>query len=222
MGKIIDIEGLDGSGKGTQSDLLYKKMKVNYKGMLKYISFPNYKSESSSTLKMYLNGEFGKSPFDVNAYAASSFFAVDRFADYKKNWQEDYIKGKTIIANRYTASNALYQMPKLKKDDWEDYLTWVYDYEYNKLELPKPNIIIYLDVPIEISQELMEKRYLGDNSCKDLHESNMGFLKLCRDAGLYAAKRDGWTVINCVNEGKIRDINNINKDIIECIDKSLR
>ncbi len=213
-GILIDIEGLDGSGKETQAQLLYTYVKNKFSKKVGYVSFPNYKSDSSALVKMYLNGEFGSDPFKINAFAVSSFFAIDRFLTFENGLKKDYQAGKWIIANRYTSSNALYQMPKLERQNWENYLTWVYDYEYNKLGLPKPDIVIYLDVPLEISQQLMDKRYKGDSSKKDLHESNLNFLKHCKEAAEYSAHRDSWNIIKCVENNKLKSIEEIHEEIV--------
>lgn len=226
-GKLIVIEGLDGSGKNTQTKLLVdflSKSKENFatESSVKYISFPNYSSPSSALVKMYLNSEFGKSPQDVNAYAAASFFAVDRYADFKKNWENFYKNpSHTVVCDRYTTSNAIYQMCKLKEDMWPDYLTWLYDYEYNKLELPKPTCVIYLDMPIDISQNLMEKRYDGDVSKKDLHEANLKFLKTCENAAKYISSHDNWFVIPCCENGKIKTKEKIHSEIIDFLKKNI-
>lgn len=215
-GKLIVIEGLDGCGKNTQVNLLVEFLKRKGK-KVKYLSFPDYNEPSSSLIKMYLNREFGKDPNKVNAYAASSFYAVDRYASYKKFWEKNYKSGEIIICDRYTTSNTFYQMSKLPKNEWENYLTWLYDYEYNKLGLPKPNNVIFLNVPIEISQNLMEKRYLGDKNKKDLHESDITFLKNCKEAANYVIKKDGWAEIFCAKENKMRDISDIHDEIIKNI-----
>lgn len=215
-GKLIVIEGLDGCGKNTQVNLLVESLKRKGK-KVKYLSFPDYNEPSSSLIKMYLNREFGKDPNEVNAYAASSFYAVDRYASYKKFWEKNYKSGEIIICDRYTTSNTFYQMSKLPKNEWENYLTWLYDYEYNKLGLPKPNNVIFLNVPIEISQNLMEKRYLGDKNKKDLHESDITFLKNCKEAANYVIKKDGWAEIFCAKENKMRDISDIHDEIIKNI-----
>lgn len=212
-GKLIVIEGLDGSGKATQTAMLRSKLlQLN----LKYyqVSFPDYNSKSSSLVKMYLNSEFGESPNDVNAYAATSFFAVDRYSSYIKDWKEKYQSGYIIIADRYTTSNVIYQMSKLGTDDWDYYIDWMQDYEYNKLGLPKPDKVIYLDMPVEISQEFMNKRYKGDETKKDIHESNVSFLNNCRDSALYAAKRLKWDTIECSNNGIPRVIGEIYNEVL--------
>ncbi len=194
-GKIIVIEGLDGSGKNTQARLLTEKLAENFD--IKRLSYPDYESNSSALVKMYLGGELGDDPMAVNAYAASSFYAVDRIASYLKHWKADFEKGTNFVFDRYTTSNAVYMLSKLKDEEKEDFLNWLTDFEFVKMGLPAPDKVIYLDMPTEISQRLMSKRYEGDESKKDLHEKNVEFLKLCRENALYAAKVLGWTVIEC-------------------------
>ena len=215
-GKLIVIEGLDGCGKNTQTKLLidyFKTKNLNYK----YLSFPNYESPSSSLIKMYLNSEFGKNPNDVNPYAASSFYAVDRYASFKSDWEKDFINGFIIVCDRYTTSNSFYQLSKLENSLWDEYLTWLYDYEYNKLGLPKPSIVVYLQCNIQLSQSLMKNRYHGDESKKDIHESNMDYLKKCSEAANYVAKKDNWFTVNCCNGVKIKDKIEIHNQIINLI-----
>ncbi len=215
-GKLIVLEGLDGCGKNTQTRLLTERFKKENLDV-KYITFPNYEYASSSLVKMYLNSEFGSSPDDVNAYAAASFYAVDRYASFKKYWQKFYENGGVILCDRYTTSNAIYQMCKLEKKFWNEYLTWLYDYEYDKLGLPRPDSVIYLRGDIEVSQKLMAGRYEGDESKKDLHESNIKFLKKCSEAASYVAKKDGWKIIDCCKNGEMRGKNEIHEEIIKII-----
>ena len=216
--KLIVIEGLDGCGKQTQVSMLVKALEEKKK-KVKYITFPDYKEPSSALIKMYLNSEFGSSPSDVNAYAASSFYAVDRYASYKKFWEKNYLSGEIIICDRYTTSNAIYQMCKLPKNEWDSYLTWLCDYEYNKLKLPRPSKVIYLNMPIETSQALMKKRYSGDESKKDLHESNIEFLKICKEAAEYVLQKDDWIKIDCVKDNIVKSKEQIHGEIISFLEK---
>ena len=209
---LIVIEGLDGSGKGTQTALLRERI-ISSGHAVRHISFPNYEETSAALVKSYLAGEFGTSPDSVNAYAASSFYAVDRYAAYRKHWASDYLGGVNILADRYTTSNAVYQMTKLPKDQWEGYLTWLEDYEYNLLELPAPDAVIYLDMPPQVSQRLMSGRYSGDESRKDIHEANISFQEQCRGSALYAAERLGWNVISCCEGEQPRSIDEISDEI---------
>lgn len=196
-GKIIVIEGLDGSGKNTQARLLCDALSKEYQ--VKRLSYPDYESDSSALVRMYLGGELGDDPMAVNAYAASSFYAVDRIASYLKHWKNDYENSVNFVFDRYSTSNAVYMLSKLSEGEKESYLRWLEDYEYVKMGLPAPDKVIYLDMPTDISQRLMSKRYEGDESKKDLHEKNVEFLKLCRGNALFAAEKLGWTVIECSN-----------------------
>lgn len=195
-GKLIVIDGLDGSGKTTQFELIQKKL-TDKNIAFKPISFPDYNQPSSALVKMYLAGQFSKNADEINAYAASSFYAVDRYASYKMFWENDYDNGNLILASRYVTSNAIHQMVKLPKNEWDNYLSWLEDYEYNKLSLPRPNKVIFLDMPVEISQNLLTKRYNGDENKKDIHEANVNYLIECRKTALYAAEKLNWIVINC-------------------------
>ena len=154
--KLIVIEGLDGSGKATQTKLLADKL-TSMGRTVRKLEFPDYDSPSSSLVKMYLNGDFGKNPEDVNAYAASAFYAVDRAASYLKNWKNDCNNGSVILCDRYCTSNIIYQMSKVKNDERDGFIEWQSDFEYNKLGLPVPDAVIYLDVDPDVSQRLMEK-----------------------------------------------------------------
>lgn len=196
--KLIVIDGLDGCGKSTQFDLLTKKLDEN-KISCKPISFPEYDKTSSTLVKMYLNGEISKNADDVNAFAASSFYAADRYISYKLFWEQNYKNGDIILASRYVSSNAIHQMAKLNKEKWNDYLDWLEDYEYNRLELPKPDKIIFLDMPVEISSKLISSRYKGDETRRDIHEADLNYLKKCRLSALYAAKKCNWDIIECNN-----------------------
>ncbi len=216
MGKLIVIEGLDGSGKSTQLELLNKKL-AEMGVDCKTVSFPDYDNPSSTLVKMYLNGEFGKKPGDVNAFAASVFYAVDRYASFKSAWGEYYSNGGTVIAGRYTTSNAIHQASKLDKVEWESFLSWLYDFEYNKIGIPKPDKVIFLDMPVEVSQKLLSKRYDGDNSKKDIHESDTKYLENCRKAAVFTAQYSGWETIPCAKDGEARSIEDISSDILKSV-----
>lgn len=214
--KLIVLEGLDGSGKSTQFDKLASYLKGE--GVkLKAISFPDYENPSSALVQMYLGGKIAGSAEAVNAYAASSFYAVDRYVSYKQFWEKDYTEGSLILAARYVTSNCIYQMTKLPEDKWESYLEWLEDYEYGKLGLPKPDKVIFLDMPIEISQRLLSARYGGDESKKDIHEKNIDYLHMCRRAALFTAEKQGWEIIGCSEGGEPLPIDEIFGKLLESI-----
>lgn len=221
MGKLIIIEGLDGCGKSTQTQLLeeyFEKNSINFKK----IKLPDYDSKSSTLVKMYLAGEFGNDAADVNAYAAGAFYAVDRFSSYKLDWGNDYNNGTLILADRYATSNSIYQMEKIDESKWDEYLDWSADFEYNKIGIPKPDLVIFLDMPVEVSQRLMTARYDGDESKKDVHEANVDFLNKCRKSALYTASKQGWAVIPCSDGEKPLPIEEIHNTILDFVKKELK
>ena len=220
MGKLIVIEGLDGSGKSTQLELLPQNLKKS--GIdSRSVSFPDYDSNSSALVKMYLGGEFGKKPGDVNAYAASLFYAVDRFASYQKDWKLDYEAGSVILADRYVTSNMIYQLSKVGAEEKDAFIRWVEDYEYGRLGLPEPTATIYLDMKPEISQELMKQRYEGDESKKDIHERDVAFLKECRENALYSAEKAGWNVVCCYENDTPKTIEQIHEEVMAVVNRYL-
>lgn len=216
MGKLIVIEGLDGCGKTTQINRLPEVL--SGKGLdSKIISFPDYEDPSSTLVRMYLGGEFGDKPDSVNAYAASLFYAVDRYASYKRHWSEYYENGGVVISGRYVESNAYHQMAKLPFDEWEGYLNWLYETEYGKTAIPKPDLVIFLDMPLEVSSAMMSSRYCGDESKRDIHEKDRQYLANCRKAAQFAAEKCGWTIISCAENGQPRSIDAISEDIARCV-----
>ncbi|AJD32938.1 thymidylate kinase [Clostridium sporogenes] len=220
-GRLIVIEGSDGSGKATQTKKLYDKL-VKQNKKVKKVEFPNYKSESSALIKMYLSGEFGKNPDSVNPYASSTFYAIDRFASYKKDWEEFYLKGGIIIADRYTTSNMIHQAAKIKEVQAKDkFLNWLWDFEFEKFNLPVPDCVIFLDMPPKCSKSLMETRnnkFTGEKE-KDIHENNYEYLLESYNNSKYISEKYGWNRIECTNEDKIKSIDQINDDIIKVITK---
>ncbi len=220
MGKLIVIEGTDGSGKSTQFGLLTRRLRsegVEFRNLV----FPQYSEPSSALIRMYLGGEFGKNPGDVNAYAASAFYAVDRYASYKKDWGEWFENGGLIVSDRYTTSNAVHQASKEPAESRQAFLQWLSEFEYDKLGLPRPDLIIYLDMPTDFTERMMRKREADTHTCADIHEQDLQYLSLCRQTGKDAAAYYGWTVISCVADGKLRSIEDIHEEIYRHVMASL-
>ena len=219
-GKLIVMEGLDGSGKATQAKELARALQSQ--GLpVRQITFPDYASDSSALVKMYLGGKFGSHPDDVNAYAASSFYSVDRFASYKMNWGEFYHQGGVVIADRYTTSNAVHQCSKLPQEQWDAFLAWLFDLEYNKIGIPAPDRVIYLEVDPAVSQKLMSDRYQGDESKKDIHEKDTEYLMRSQRAARYCAQTLGWTQVACCNNETMRSISEIHADVLRAVKEIL-
>ena len=212
MGKLIVIEGTDGSGKSTQFSLLTRRLEQE-NHPFRRIVFPRYQEESSALIRMYLGGQFGGSPADVNAYAASSFYAVDRYASYKQDWGAWYEQGGLVLSDRYTTSNAVHQASKESGEKQAAFLNWLYEFEYDKLGLPRPDLVIYLDVPTDFTEKLMRSREAETNTKADIHENDLAYLATCRQTGRAAAVHYGWTVIQCVCDGQMRSIADIHEEI---------
>ena len=212
MGKLIVIEGTDGSGKSTQFRLLTKRLDDEKRSFQKLV-FPQYSEPSSALIRMYLGGEFGTKPSDVNAYAASAFFAVDRYASYKKVWGQWYENGGLILSDRYTTSNAVHQASKEPEETRDEFMKWLYEFEYDRLGLPRPDLTIYLDVPTDFTEKLLRHREADTDTKADIHEQDMEYLATCRRIGKAAANFYGWTVIECVRDGAMRSIEDIHEEI---------
>lgn len=199
MGKLIVLEGLDGSGKGTQSHLLAERLTKEGK-KVRLIEFPSYGSAGATLVELYLHGDLGGKPEDTGAYAASMFFAADRYVSYRQDWGRDYEDPDTIvIANRYTTANAYHQLSKMEKSGWDAFLTWLWDFEYTKLGLPTPDQVILIDVPQSVSDANVEKRSRETGVQLDIHETDHEYLHRCREAALYVAEKCHWTVIACAD-----------------------
>lgn len=213
-GKIIVLDGIDGTGKTTQSLRLLKQLQQHTDQVL-YLSYPNYQSPSSALVQMYLSGELAQQVQDVNAYAASSFYAVDRYATYLKEWKQYYDQGMIIILNRYVSSNAIHQMPKLPQHRWNSFMDWLDDYEHVKLTLPRPDHIFFLDMSHAVADQLILSRYEGDQTKKDLHENDLSYLASCREAAHYAAKRQHWSIIQCCEDDQLLSVEAVFEKILQ-------
>ncbi|MDY3772901.1 MAG: thymidylate kinase [Candidatus Faecousia sp.] len=212
MGKLIVIEGTDGSGKSTQFRLLTHRLEKDNTPFEKLV-FPQYGEPSSALIRMYLGGEFGTHPEDVNAYTASTFFAVDRFASYKKVWGRWYEQGGLVVSDRYTTSNAVHQASKEPPEKQKAFLKWLYELEYDHMGLPRPDLVLYLDVPTDFTETLLRSREAATGTHADIHEADTAYLAASRRMGRIAADFYGWKVISCVAEGKMRSMEDIHEEI---------
>lgn len=208
MARLIAIDGLDGSGKGTQSQKLYDYLADQGK-KVRLLSFPTYKEPASTLVNFYLSGGLGGRPDDTCAEAASAFFACDRYVSYRTDWKKDADGGGIIIANRYTTANAVHQLAKLPGERWEQFLDWLFDFEFERLGLPAPDDVVYLEVPVSVSLSLIEKR----GNQKDIHELDVPFLENSYKAAQFCAEKLGWKKISCVRNGTLKSIEEIFEEI---------
>ncbi len=221
MGKLIVIEGLDGSGKSTQTPILEEELKAQGKEV-RVVSFPQYENDSSMLVRMYLSGTFGTKPGDVNAYAASSFYAVDRYASYKQEWKTFYEKPDSVIlATRYVSSNEIHQLAKLDRSEWNAFIAWVEDFEYDKLGIPRPDLVLYLHMKYEIAMELVSGRSEQTGQKKDIHELDETYMERCHKAAACAADKLGWKTITCFDGKKPLPKEEIAAKILEEVTKLL-
>jgi len=214
MGYIIVIEGTDGSGKRTQTTKLYERLLAEGYNV-RMQSFPNYDSMSSGGVKMYLNGDFGDNDMCLDAYQASSLYAVDRLCTYNKDLKSFYENGGIIVFDRYIESNILHQTGKIDdREEVDKYLDWLCNLEYNILKLPRANKVLFLDVPVEISKALANAREdLKNNMAKDIHENSKDHLLNAYNSSKYVSVKYGWEVVNCVQDGSMRSIDDIGEEI---------
>lgn len=215
-GKLIVFEGTDGSGKATQARLLCGYLERS--GIpFREIDFPRYGKPSAAMVQEYLDGNLGRKPGDVNAYAASMFYAMDRYASYKQDWGGFYEAGGLIVADRYTTSNAVHQASKLPPEERKAYLDWLFDLEYRLLGLPGPDLVIYLDMPTEITEQMMRRREQAAGTHADIHERDEAYLKSCRANAKAVAEICGWTVIRCADGDRPRTPEDIHRQVLETV-----
>ena len=221
-GRLIVIEGTDGSGKSTQFARLCQRAEQEGHPFQRLV-FPQYQEPSSALIRMYLDGEVGSKPGDVNPYAASAFYAVARYASWKKVWQAHYEAGGLVLADRYTTSNAVHQTSKLPVDERGEFLTWLSEFEYDRMGLPAPDLVIFLDMPTEKAVEMLRQREENTNTKADIHETDTAYLADCRQAAIQAAETYGWKRISCLNEqGELRPIEEIHQEIWQAAEPLLK
>ena len=170
---------------------------------------------------MYLGGAFGDDPEAVNAYAASTFYAVDRYASYQCVWKDYYQGGGLVVSDRYTTSNAVHQGSKVPEGERAEFFHWLYDLEYDRMGLPRPDLVVLLDMPVELSEQLMRKREQSTGTHADIHERDEDYLKKCRDVALHAAKYYGWRTVSCAKDGVIRSVEGIHEEVYAIVKSCL-
>lgn len=217
MGKLFVLEGTDGSGKSTQFRLLCAALEARGRAFRR-VTFPRYDQDSSMLLRMYLRGDFGAHPGDVNPYAASTFFAVDRYASFKTDWGADYARGVPVFCDRYTTSNAVHQASKLPESEAAAFCDWLFHYEYDLLGLPRPTGVIFLDMPSELSFALLRAR---QGASGDIHERDHAYLAECRRRALLLCERCGWKRVSCGENGRVRTEEEIHRDVLAAVEELL-
>ncbi|HZK56211.1 MAG TPA: thymidylate kinase [Desulfosporosinus sp.] len=221
-GKLIIIEAGDGSGKATQTEKLFQRLLLE-KLKVKKIEFPNYASQSSALVKMYLSGEFGTDPETISPYIASSFYAVDRYASYKKEWEAFYLSGGIILADRYTTSNMVHQAAKIEGDSERNkFIEWLYDFEYNIFGLPVPDYVVFLDMPPEFSLSLLAKRASKASDVKqDIHEADEQYLRKSYNNANRIASKYHWHKVSCINNNSLKTIDEIHEEVYKLVKMEL-
>ena len=219
-GKLIVFEGTDGSGKATQTALLCGEL--DRRGIpYRRLEFPRYSEDSSALIRLYLGGAFGSDPGDVNAYAASVLYAVDRFASYKEDWGGFYEEGGIVVANRYTTSNAVHQASKLPEGERQAFLDWLFDLEYGRMGLPAPDLVLYLDLPTEVSEKMLRHREQATATAADIHEQDGAYLRRCREGAREIARDLGWSVIDCAAGDAPRTMEDIRREVLSRVEPLL-
>ena len=221
-GRLIILEAGDGSGKATQTRELYKHLAADGRRIHR-VEFPDYGAESSVLVRMYLGGSFGSHAEDVNAFAASTFFAVDRYASYHMKWKKYYEAGDIILADRYTTSNMVHQAVKIEDAARrEEFLDWLWDFEFVKLGLPVPDLVVFLDMDPAVSDRLIAARAQAQNQAEDIHERDKSYLHRCHAAYGLLAEKYGWQRIACSSCGQPRAVEDIHQDVYDAVQRILK
>lgn len=220
MGKLIVIEGTDGSGKSTQFELLAARLEREGRTFHR-LRFPRYDQPSSALIRMYLGGDFGTDPEAVNAYAASTFYAVDRYASFVQDWRQAYEAGDLFLSDRYTTSNAVHQGGKVATEERAAFFRWLYDLEYNRMELPRPDLVVLLDMPTELSEQLLRRREADTHTRADIHEQDRAYLNRCRETAREAAAHYGWSLVSCARDGQLRTVEDIHEELYALVRRTL-
>jgi len=221
MGRLIVIEGTDSSGKETQTKKLYDRL-VDEGKKSKKISFPNYESPASEPVKMYLAGDFGGDAKKINPYPVSTMYAIDRYASYMTDWKKEYEEDYIVVTDRYTTSNMVHQASKIEDEEEKNrYLEWLKDLEYEKMGIPVPDLVIFLNMPTETARMLMENRKnkITGEEKKDIHEKDKDHLKEAYQNACQIAVRDNWKEVRCVGEDGLKTIDEISQEVYRLVEE---
>ena len=220
-GKLLVLEAGDGSGKATQTKMLRERL-VAESRCVRQVEFPDYASPSSALVRMYLGGDFGERASEVNAYAASAFFAVDRYASFQTKWRADLEAGAIVLADRYTTANMVHQAVKIEDAaEREAFLAWLEDFEYEKLALPRPDLVLFLDMDPAVSRRLIAARAAASGAARDIHERDEDYLVRCHRASVNLAARCGWQRIRCSEAGEPLSREAVHEKIYEAVRRIL-
>ena len=220
-GKLLVLEAGDGSGKATQTKMLRERL-VAESRCVRQVEFPDYASPSSALVRMYLGGDFGERASEVNAYAASAFFAVDRYASFQTKWRADLEAGAIVLADRYTTANMVHQAVKIEDAaEREAFLAWLEDFEYEKLALPRPDLVLFLDMDPAVSRRLIAARAAASGAARDIHERDEDYLVRCHRASVNLAARCGWQRIRCSEAGEPLSREAVHEKIYESVRRIL-
>ena len=220
-GKLLVLEAGDGSGKATQTKMLEERLAAEGR-RVRQVEFPDYESPSSALVRMYLGGDFGERASEVNAYAASAFFAVDRYASFQTKWRADLEAGAIILADRYTTANMVHQAVKIEDEaEREAFFAWLEDFEYGKLALPRPDLVLFLDMDPAVSRRLIAARAAASGAARDIHERDEDYLVRCHRASINLAARCGWQRIRCSEAGEPLSREAVHEEIYEAVRRIL-
>ena len=218
-GKLIVVEGAcDGIGKSTQFGLLQEHLTQDGATVASH-HFPSYNTFHGRPVEEYLHGTFGK-PSELSPYFVNSLYAQDRAVTWITGLKDIYDAGGIIVLDRYTTSSLIYQSSVIENpEERESFINYIYDYEYNKLGIPKPDLVIFLHAPFELVRELKSKRKENDGIKNDIHERDLMFMKNVSDTSISIANRFNWSYIECMEDNKMRSVEEIHEDIYKKVKK---
>ena len=221
-GILIVMEGAcDGIGKSTQYELLYNKLVSMGYDVVKH-HFPSYNTFHGAPVEKYLAGELGKIE-DLSPYFINSLYATDRACAWYLKLKKDYDDGKIILLDRYTTSSIIYQSSVIKtKKDRMAFIDYVCDYEYQKLKIAVPDMVIFLEAPFDIVNELRKNRTNYEGNSNDIHEKDLKFMKKVYTNSITIADYLKWDKIICNSGNKMKTPEAIHRDILNRVIEKIK